>query len=75
MQLSTGELSIKKTSAAIEEILIRRALTKTKGNRTRAAEDPGNQPSGAPLQNQGLQDLRLVTRSDALRREPTSSLV
>ena len=38
MQLATGELSIKKTSAAIEEILIRRALTKTKGNRTRAAE-------------------------------------
>jgi len=38
VQLSTGELSIKKTSAAIEEILIRRALTKTKGNRTRAAE-------------------------------------
>jgi two-component system, NtrC family, response regulator AtoC len=38
VQLSTGELSIKKTTAAIEEILIRRALTKTKGNRTRAAE-------------------------------------
>ena len=38
VQLATGELSIKKTSAAIEEILIRRALTKTKGNRTRAAE-------------------------------------
>jgi two-component system, NtrC family, response regulator AtoC len=38
MQLATGELSIKKTSAAIEELLIRRALTKTKGNRTRAAE-------------------------------------
>ncbi|MBL9112392.1 MAG: sigma-54-dependent Fis family transcriptional regulator [Myxococcales bacterium] len=37
-QLATGELSIKKTSAAIEEILIRRALQKTKGNRTRAAE-------------------------------------
>jgi two-component system response regulator AtoC len=34
----TSELSIKKTSAAIEEILIRRALTKTRGNRTRAAE-------------------------------------
>ena len=33
-----GELSIKKTTAAIEEILIRRALQKTKGNRTRAAE-------------------------------------
>ncbi len=38
MQLSTGELSIKKTTAAIEEILIRRALQKTNGNRTRAAE-------------------------------------
>jgi two-component system response regulator AtoC len=38
VQLSSGELSIKKTTAAIEEILIRRALTKTKGNRTRAAE-------------------------------------
>jgi two-component system, NtrC family, response regulator AtoC len=38
VQLATGELSIKKTTAAIEEILIRRALQKTKGNRTRAAE-------------------------------------
>ena len=38
MQLASGELSIKKTAHAIEEILIRRALTKTKGNRTRAAE-------------------------------------
>ena len=38
VQLASGELSIKKTSAAIEEILIRRALTKTRGNRTRAAE-------------------------------------
>jgi two-component system response regulator AtoC len=38
MQLASGELSIKKTNCAIEEILIRRALTKTKGNRTRAAE-------------------------------------
>ena len=38
VQLATGELSIKKTSAAIEEILIRRALSKTKGNRTRAAD-------------------------------------
>ncbi|MFO0552176.1 MAG: sigma-54 dependent transcriptional regulator [Polyangiaceae bacterium] len=37
-QLATGELSIKKTSRIIEEILIRRALEKTKGNRTRAAE-------------------------------------
>ncbi len=37
-KLATGETSIKKTVAAIEEILIRRALTKTKGNRTRAAE-------------------------------------
>ncbi len=38
VQLASGELSIKKTSMAIEEILIRRALTKTRGNRTRAAE-------------------------------------
>ena len=38
MHLTSGELSIKKTSRIIEEILIRRALTKTKGNRTRAAE-------------------------------------
>lgn len=38
MHLTSGELSIKKTSRVIEEILIRRALTKTKGNRTRAAE-------------------------------------
>jgi two-component system response regulator AtoC len=37
-QLASGELSVKKTSRIIEEILIRRALTKTKGNRTRAAE-------------------------------------
>ncbi len=37
-QLASGELSIKKTTAAVEEILIRRALQKTKGNRTRAAE-------------------------------------
>ncbi len=38
MHLTSGELSIKKTSRIIEEILIRRALAKTKGNRTRAAE-------------------------------------
>src|SRR3954466_9821020 len=38
VQLSTGELSIKKTTRIIEEMLIRRALQKTKGNRTRAAE-------------------------------------
>jgi two-component system response regulator AtoC len=38
VQLATGELSIKKTTFVVEEILIRRALTKTKGNRTRAAE-------------------------------------
>jgi two-component system response regulator AtoC len=36
-QLASGELSIKKTARAIEEVLIRRALTQTKGNRTRAA--------------------------------------
>jgi two-component system response regulator AtoC len=38
MQLASGELSVKKTSRIIEEILIRRALQKTRGNRTRAAE-------------------------------------
>jgi two-component system response regulator AtoC len=38
VQLASGELSIKKTTAAIEAILIRRALQKTRGNRTRAAE-------------------------------------
>ena len=37
-QLASGELSVKKTMRIIEEILIRRALQKTKGNRTRAAE-------------------------------------
>ncbi|HEY5959737.1 MAG TPA: sigma-54 dependent transcriptional regulator [Polyangiaceae bacterium] len=37
-QMNSGELSIKKTSRAIESILIRRALEKTRGNRTRAAE-------------------------------------
>jgi two-component system response regulator AtoC len=38
MHLASGELSIKKTSRIIEEILIRRALEKTRGNRTKAAE-------------------------------------
>ncbi len=38
VQLATGELSVKKTVSAIEQILIRRALQRTKGNRTRAAE-------------------------------------
>jgi two-component system response regulator AtoC len=38
LHLGSGELSIKKTARVIEEILIRRALAKTKGNRTRAAE-------------------------------------
>jgi two-component system response regulator AtoC len=38
VHLTSGELSIKKTTAAIEQILIRRALQKTKGNRTRAAD-------------------------------------
>ncbi|MBI5548196.1 MAG: sigma-54-dependent Fis family transcriptional regulator [Deltaproteobacteria bacterium] len=33
-----GDLSIKKASRALEEDLIRRALQKTRGNRTRAAE-------------------------------------
>ena len=38
MQLASGEVSIKKTTRVIEEILIRRALQKTKGTRTRASE-------------------------------------
>lgn len=38
LQLASGELSVKKTSRFVEEVLIRRALKKTKGNRTRAAE-------------------------------------
>ena len=38
VHLASGELSVKKTVSAIEQILIRRALQKTKGNRTRAAE-------------------------------------
>jgi two-component system, NtrC family, response regulator AtoC len=36
--LQSGELSIKKTTRVIEEVLIRRALSRTGGNRTRAAE-------------------------------------
>jgi two-component system response regulator AtoC len=38
VHLASGELSVKRTVSAIEQILIRRALQKTKGNRTRAAE-------------------------------------
>ena len=37
-ELEKGNYSIKKTTRIIEEILIRRALEKTKGNRTRASE-------------------------------------
>jgi two-component system response regulator AtoC len=37
-ELEKGDLSIKRTTRVIEEILIRRALERTKGNRTRAAE-------------------------------------
>ncbi len=37
-ELEKGNYSIKKTTRIIEEILIRRALDKTKGNRTRASE-------------------------------------
>ena len=33
-----GDLSVKKATRALERELIRRALEKTKGNRTRAAE-------------------------------------
>ena len=36
--LGSGELSIKKASAVIEETLIRRALERTRGNRTAAAK-------------------------------------
>lgn len=38
MQLSSDELSVKRTTRIIEEILIRRALQRTRGNRTRAAD-------------------------------------
>ncbi len=37
-ELDKGNYSIKKTTRIIEEILIRRALEKTKGNRTKAAD-------------------------------------
>jgi len=37
LTLTSGELSIKKTTRVIEETLIRRALEKTRGNRTAAA--------------------------------------
>jgi two-component system response regulator AtoC len=37
-QLASDELSIKKATRIIEEVLIRRALQHTRGNRTRAAE-------------------------------------
>ena len=36
-QLGNGELSVKKTVRVVEEILIRRALRETEGNRTKAA--------------------------------------
>jgi two-component system response regulator AtoC len=36
--LSSNELSIKKTARIVENVLIRRALQRTRGNRTRAAE-------------------------------------
>jgi DNA-binding NtrC family response regulator len=58
VHLASGELSIKKTTAAIEQILIRRALHEDQGQphaRGRAARD---QPPGAALQDQGLQDHR-----------------
>lgn len=37
-QMNSAELSIKKTSRLVETVLIRRALERTRGNRTRAAE-------------------------------------
>ncbi len=37
-ELAKGDLSIKRTVRVIEDVLIRRALEKTRGNRTRAAE-------------------------------------
>jgi hypothetical protein len=49
-----GELSIKKRHRIIEETLIRRALEKTKGNRTQAVEAARDQPPRAALQDQGL---------------------
>ncbi|MBI4699796.1 MAG: sigma-54-dependent Fis family transcriptional regulator [Deltaproteobacteria bacterium] len=38
LQLSSAELSIKKSTRVIEEVLIRRSLQQTRGNRTRAAQ-------------------------------------
>lgn len=38
VHLQSGELSVKRTMRIVEEILIRRALQRTRGNRTRAAE-------------------------------------
>jgi two-component system response regulator AtoC len=38
LALGTGELSIKRTTRVIEELLIRRALEQTRGNRTAAAK-------------------------------------
>ena len=38
MQLASGELSVKKAVRVVEEVLIRRALQRTKGNRTKAAD-------------------------------------
>jgi two-component system response regulator AtoC len=38
LALGSGELSIKRTTRAIEELLIRRALEQTRGNRTAAAK-------------------------------------
>jgi two-component system response regulator AtoC len=38
LQLASGEMSIKRTMRVIEEVLIRRALEKTGGNRTSAAK-------------------------------------
>jgi hypothetical protein len=57
VQLASGELSIKKTTRAIEAILIRRALEKTKGNRTRRRGRARDQPPRAAVQDQGLRDL------------------
>lgn len=58
-QLASGELSIKKSTAAIEEALIRRALHKTGGNRTRAAEilEISHRALLYKLKDYGIQDL------------------
>ncbi len=61
MQLATGELSVKKTMRIVEEILIRRALQRTKGNRTRAAEVLEISHRALLYKIKGLSDHRSLT--------------